>query len=93
MSTGDQSEGQVLRLNRLFRLQWEQAQEAWVLLYPEGMVKLNGPAGEILKRCDGRLTEEELIADLEATFNQTGIGPEIRNFLGEARRRNWLQEG
>jgi pyrroloquinoline quinone biosynthesis protein D len=29
------------RLNRLFRLQWEEAQQAYVLLYPEGMVKLN----------------------------------------------------
>ncbi len=38
---------------RGFRLQWEPAQNAHVLLYPEGMVKLNGSAGEILKRCDG----------------------------------------
>ena len=29
------------------RLQWESAQEAHVLLYPEGMVKLNGSAGAI----------------------------------------------
>lgn len=31
-----------------FRLQWEEVQKAWVLLYPEGMVKLNGSAGEII---------------------------------------------
>ena len=42
-----------LRSARGFRLQWEPAQKAHVLLYPEGMVKLNGSAGEILKRCDG----------------------------------------
>jgi pyrroloquinoline quinone biosynthesis protein D len=36
-----------------FRLQWEPAQECHVLLYPEGMVRLNGSAGEIMKRCDG----------------------------------------
>ena len=23
------------------RLQWEQAQDCWVILYPEGMIKLN----------------------------------------------------
>ena len=40
-------------IGRGFRLQWEPAQNAHVLLYPEGMVKLNGSAGEILKRCDG----------------------------------------
>jgi hypothetical protein len=24
----------------MFRLQWEEVQQSWVLLYPEGMVKL-----------------------------------------------------
>ena len=37
-------------VGRGFRLQWEPAQNAYVLLYPEGMIKLNGSAGEILKR-------------------------------------------
>lgn len=79
-----------LTLNRLFRLQFEQAQQAWVLLYPEGMVTLNPSAAEILRRCDGRFTQEELIADIESAFQQSGIGSEISNFIGEARRRGWL---
>ena len=33
-----------------FRLQWEQAQEAHVLLFPEGMVRLSESAGAILGR-------------------------------------------
>jgi pyrroloquinoline quinone biosynthesis protein D len=41
------------RLSRRFRLQYEEAQSRWVLLYPEGMVQLNDSAAEILKRCDG----------------------------------------
>ena len=41
------------KLSRLYRLQWEEAQDNYVLLYPEGMVKLNQSAAEILKRCDG----------------------------------------
>ncbi len=40
-------------IGRGFRLQWEAAQNAFVLLYPEGMIKLNASAGEIMKRCDG----------------------------------------
>src|SRR5690606_40710421 len=50
---------------RGFRLQWEPAQSAHVLLYPEGMVKLNGSAGEILRRCDGVATLAEIVSDLE----------------------------
>ena len=37
-------------LSAMYRLQWEEVQQSWVLLYPEGMVKLNGSAGEIIKR-------------------------------------------
>jgi hypothetical protein len=44
------------RHRRHFRFQWEPAQGCHVLLYPEGMVKLNQSAGEILKRCDGART-------------------------------------
>ena len=44
------------RIARLYRLQWEEAQKAHVLLYPEGMIQLNGSAGEILRRCDGERT-------------------------------------
>ena len=32
----------------MYRLQFEPAQDCWVLLYPEGLVKLNGPASEIM---------------------------------------------
>ena len=51
-----------------FRLQWEPAQNCHVLLYPEGMVKLNGSAGEIMKRCDGQASLSEIVADLETAF-------------------------
>ena len=31
-------------LGTMYRLQWEDAQQCHVLLFPEGMIKLNGPA-------------------------------------------------
>ena len=74
-----------------FRLQWEPAQDAHVLLFPEGMVKLNQSAGEILKRCDGTRDIDMLIKDLQQAFNAQGIGDEIRLFVAEAERRGWLE--
>ena len=56
----------------MFRLQWEEVQQSWVLLYPEGMVKLNTSAGEILKRLDGEKTMQALITELETAFEATG---------------------
>ena len=47
-----QSDAVQPRITAGLRLQWEPAQDCHVLLYPEGMVKLNQSAGEILKRCD-----------------------------------------
>ena len=78
-------------LRPLFRMQWEAAQDAFVLLYPEGMVKLNQSAAEILKRCDGTRDVAALVADLEAAFNTTGLAPDVEAFVAEAQRRGWLE--
>lgn len=79
------------RLNALYRLQWEDAQQAWVLLYPEGMVRLNRPAGEILNRCDGATKVALLVSDLERAFNATGLESDVHEFLSEAERRGWIE--
>lgn len=78
------------KLARLFRMQWEEAQGAYVLLYPEGMVKLNQSAGEILKRCDGEHDLAALVADLEQTFGATGLEPDVKGFLEVATERGWI---
>jgi len=78
------------RLSRKFRLQFEPAQDRWVLLYPEGMVQLNPSAAEILKRCDGERTVDAIVGELEAAFNAQGIAPEVRKLLEEGQRRGWI---
>jgi pyrroloquinoline quinone biosynthesis protein D len=60
-------------VSRTFRLQWEEAQQGYVLLYPEGMVKLNVSAGEILKCCDGKTSVDDIVSTLEAKFGMTGL--------------------
>jgi len=80
----------VPRVNHGFRLQWEPVQDSHVLLYPEGMVKLNGSAGEIMKRCDGQRTLEAIVADLEQAFEAQGLEPDVRAFIEMAARQRWL---
>jgi pyrroloquinoline quinone biosynthesis protein D len=80
----------IPRLAPMFRLQFEPAQDCWVLLYPEGLVKLNGPASEILKRCNGRATVTEITADLEQAFNQPGLRGDVGEFLVDAIARGWV---
>ena len=76
---------------RLFRLQWEEAQQSWVLLYPEGMVKLNGSAGEIMQRLDGVRTVQQLIEALEQDFGTTGLAGDVLDFLAIAQRQGWVK--
>lgn len=87
MSTSDDRKP---RLAPMFRLQFEPVQDAWVLLYPEGMVKLNGPASEILKRCDGQTTVTDLTTDLERAFSTTGLRDDVDDFLKHADEQHWI---
>ena len=74
-----------------FRLQWEAAQNAHVLLYPEGMIKLNTSAGEILKRCDGATTIADITADLERAFATSNLSEDVMRFVNMAVEKKWLQ--
>jgi pyrroloquinoline quinone biosynthesis protein D len=73
-----------------FRLQWEPAQACHVLLYPEGMVKLNQSAGEILQRCDGARDISAIVADLEGAFSVQGLRDEVLGFVQVAAQQRWL---
>jgi len=78
-------------VGRGFRLQWEPAQQAHVLLYPEGMVKLNSSAGAIMSRCDGVRTVAEIVADIERTYGVTGLSGDVRAFVAMAKANSWLE--
>jgi pyrroloquinoline quinone biosynthesis protein D len=84
------SEDTQIRISKQFRLQWEDKQQSYVLLYPEGMVKLNGSAGEILKRCDGSRTVSGIIADLEQDFPDADVKDDVMNLLSAARDNGWI---
>ena len=78
------------KLSRRFRLQYEEAQSRWVLLYPEGMVQLNDSAAEILKRCDGQRSLNEIVAELEQAFKAQDLAPQVQSLLEEGQRRGWI---
>ncbi len=78
------------KLARLFRLQYEEAEQNWVSLYPEGMVQLDQSASEILKRCDGERDVPAIVADLEQTFNVQGLEKDVIGFLEIATERGWI---
>ena len=74
-----------------YRLQWEEAQQSYVLLYPEGMVTLNPSASEVLRRCDGARTVGDIIGDLERNFPDVELRSDVLEFLDTARERGWIR--
>ena len=84
------SEDSRIRIAAQFRLQWEDSQQAYVLLYPEGMVKLNRSAGEILRRCDGSRTVSDIITDLKQDYPDADLKDDVMNLLSSARDNGWI---
>lgn len=83
---------QVPTLRRGFRLQWEPAQNCHVLLYPEGMIKLNDSAGEILKQINGEQNVGQIITSLSAQFPDVpGLDEDIRAFMEVANAQFWIE--
>lgn len=75
------------------RFQWEEAQQCYVILFPEGMVKLNGGAGEVLKLVDGQRSVGEVVATLQATFADVpDIEKDILAMFDLALGKAWLRK-
>ncbi len=80
----------ALRISPTYRMQWEPAQNCNVLLYPEGMVKLNAAAGEILTLCDGSRDLQAILRELVCKFPGADLEQDVRDFLGDAHERGWI---
>lgn len=83
----------IYALARHYRFQWEEAQQCYVLLFPEGMIKLNGGAGEVIKRVDGNRTVADIVKQLEAAFpDAPDIAKDVISMLELAVEKAWLQK-
>lgn len=79
-----------VRLSPKMRLQWEKAQNAYVLLYPEGMVQLNESAAVILQLCDGSRSAGEVAQELAQRFGGEALSDDVHDFLETARGHGWI---
>ena len=75
------------------RFQWEEAQQSHVILFPEGMVKLNGSAGEVLSLVDGKNSIDQIIASLKIKFKDVeGIEKDILSMIQFAFDKAWIEK-
>ncbi|WP_217551278.1 pyrroloquinoline quinone biosynthesis peptide chaperone PqqD, partial [Pantoea sp. GbtcB22] len=75
-----------------YRMQWEAAQDSHVVLYPEGMAKLNETAVAILELVDGKQDVAAVVATLDARFPDAGgVGDDVKEFLQSPIEQKWIQ--
>ncbi|MEN4752247.1 pyrroloquinoline quinone biosynthesis peptide chaperone PqqD [Pseudomonas sp. Ps21-P2] len=83
---------QVPSWRRGYRFQFEPAQNGHVLLYPEGMIKLNESASAIGGLIDGQRSVDAIIALLDEKFpGVPELGTDVEQFMEVARAELWIE--
>lgn len=74
------------------RLQFDRTREAWVLLGPERVIETEGPASEILRRCDGNRTVAQIVDELAVlyTAERAEIEGDVTDMLAELAAKRML---
>jgi len=80
-----------IEINPLYMFRWEDTQDSHILLYPEGVVKLNQTAGAILEQVSKGLSIDEVIAALEADFVDGDIADGVMKFLEMSHAKGWIR--
>ena len=81
----------IIEIDPLFLYRWEEAQQSHVLLYPEGVVKLNESAAAILGLCDGMRSVEEIVAELSRQYSGADIASSVYKFLEVSHAKSWIR--
>ena len=66
------------------RLRYDEVREEHVLLIPEGVVRLNPTAAEVLELCDGERSLDDIVGALSARYE----GADVRDDVRRAGRRH-----
>lgn len=77
---------------RGYRFQYEPSQQAYIILYPEGMIKLNETASAIGQHIDGKRSVADIIALLKQRFGDIAdIDKDVTDYMLVAEKENWIK--
>ena len=67
------------------RLFFDQRRSTWVLLCPERVIEADGPAHEILRRCDGTRSVGEIVDELAHVYtaDHATIAQDVTEMLAD----------
>jgi pyrroloquinoline quinone biosynthesis protein D len=74
------------------RLVYEEARGEHVLLVPEGVLRLNTTAAEVLQLCDGERSLDEIVSALSARYDNADLRDDVRELVDGMIRRGLLAD-
>jgi pyrroloquinoline quinone biosynthesis protein D len=69
------------------RLRYDDVREEHLLLVPEGVVRLNATAAEVLELCDGERSIDDIVGTLVARYNGADVGDDVRALVDGLARK------
>jgi coenzyme PQQ biosynthesis protein PqqD len=63
------------------RLQYDEVREEHLLLVPEGAVRLNATAAEVLELCDGERSLDDIVGALVERYDGADLDADVRGLV------------
>jgi len=75
------------------RLLYDDVREEHLLLVPEGAVRLNPTAAEVLELCDGQRSLEEIVGALSERYRGFDLRDDVRGLVDGMTQRGLVVDG
>jgi pyrroloquinoline quinone biosynthesis protein D len=75
------------------RLRYDEVREEHLLLVPEGAVRLNPTAAEVLGLCDGERSLEDIIGVVTERYRGSDVSDDVRELVDVMTQRGLLVDG
>jgi pyrroloquinoline quinone biosynthesis protein D len=69
------------------RLRYDEVREEHQLLIPEGVVRLNPTAAEVLELCDGERSLDDIVGELSARYDGADVREDVREMVDAMAQR------
>jgi pyrroloquinoline quinone biosynthesis protein D len=75
------------------RLRYDEVREEHLLLVPEGAVRLNPTAAEVLGLCDGDRSLDDIVGVLSQRYDGSDVNDDVRGLVDAMTQRGLLVDG
>ena len=69
------------------RLRYDEVREEHLLLIPEGAVKLNATAADVLELCDGARSLDDIVGELSSRYDGADVREDVREMVDAMAQR------